>query len=151
MPDAFVYYFLIRDRTTGRLASSKSRATLAAIKGRGEPVLESQMAVDDSEIDAMGFMVCRSVRAGDPAGELWSEIRSLRLRAASREREARRLDDGIDKERKLLLCAECRELRDKADRLQQLTEKQNKRASEQAIYQAAPGIEAGKSQVFKVE
>ena len=52
MPDAFVYYFLIRDRSSGKLVSSKRRATLDAIKSKGEPLLESQMAVDDSEVDA---------------------------------------------------------------------------------------------------
>jgi hypothetical protein len=124
MADALVYYFLIRDRSTGRLVSSKSRATLAAIKGRGEPLLESQMAVDDSEIDAAGFLVCRSVRAEDPAGELWSEIRSLRLRAAAREREAQQLEHCLDTERRLILCAESRELRNRSDCLQQAVQKQ---------------------------
>ena len=151
MPDAFVYYFLIRDRSTGRLVSSKSRATLAAIKGRGEPVMESQMAVDESEVDALGFLVDRWVRGGDPEGELWSEIRSLKLRAASREREAKQLDDGMHRERKLILCAESRELRNKAGRLEQLAQQQHERASEQGIYQAAPVNGAGKSQFFKPE
>jgi hypothetical protein len=132
MPDAFVYYFLIRDRSTGRLVSSKRRATLEAIKIRGEPILESQMAVDDSEVDAMGFLVSRSV-GGDPADEVWGEIRSLRLRAGSREREAKQLDEGTDRERKLILCEEIRELRNRADRLQQLIHGKSSRASAQAI------------------
>jgi hypothetical protein len=150
MPDAFVYQFLISDRSTGRLVSSKRRATLEAIKGKGEPILESEMAVDDSEVDAMGFLV-RSVGDGDPTDELWGEIRSLRLRADSREREAKRLADGSANERKLILCAEIQELRDRADRLQQLVQKRIERASGQAVYNVASANEAGISQFFKPE
>jgi len=146
MPDAFVYHFLIRDRATGRLVSSKRRATLEAIKSKGEPVLESRMAVDDSEVDALGFLV-RSVGGADPTGELWGEIRSLRLRADSREREAKPLNDSTDRERKLILCAQSQELRNRADRLQQLIGKQ----SEQAIYKVASANEAQLSQFFKPE
>jgi hypothetical protein len=151
MPDALVYYFLMRDRSTGRLVSSKRRATLAAIKGKGEPVLESEMAVDDSEINAMGFLVSRLVRSEDLTGELWADIRSLRLRADSRDREATQLNDGMDKVRKLMLCEESRELRTRADRLQQLIQRQYERASGQGSYQAAPANEAGESQLFKPE
>jgi hypothetical protein len=151
MPDAFVYYFLIRDRSTGRLVTSKRRATLAAIKSKGEPLLESQMAVDDSEVDAMGFLVSRSDGDGDPTGELWGEIRSLRLRAESREREAKQLNDGMDRERKLMLCAEGRELRNRSDRLQHLIQKRNERGLSQAIQKTAPTNEAGNRQFFKPE
>jgi hypothetical protein len=149
MPDAFVYYFLIRDRSTGRLVSSKRRATLEAIKSKGEPLLESKMAVDGSEVDALGFLV-RSVGGGDPTDELWGEIRSLRLRADSREREAMPLNDGTDRERKLILCEESRELRNRADRLQQIIQ-QNERASGQTIYQVASVNESGVSEFFKPE
>ena len=150
MSDVFVYYFLIRDRATGLLVSSKRRATLGAIESKGEPLLESKMAVDDSEVDAMGFLV-RSVGGEDPVDELWGEIRSLRLRADSREREAKRLADGSAKERKLILCAEIQELRDRADRLQQLVQKRIERASGQAVYNVASANEAGVSQFFKPE
>jgi hypothetical protein len=120
MPDALVYFFLMRDRSSGWLVRSKRPATLEAIKSRGEPLLESEMAVDDSEVDASGFLVGRSVGGEDPTDELWGEIRSLRLRARSRERETEQLNDGADRERKLILDAESRELRNRADRLQQL-------------------------------
>lgn len=150
MPDAFVYYFLIRDRSTGKLVSSKRRATLGAITGLGEPLLESQMAVDHSEVDAMGFLVTRSVDGADPTGEVWGEIRSLRLRADSREREAQQLIDGMSRERKLILCAECRELRNRADRLQKLIQRQGQKSSSDAIYQAAPAS-MEKSRFFKPE
>jgi hypothetical protein len=150
MPDVFVYYFMTRDRATGMPVSSKRRATLEAIESKGEPLLESKMAVDGSEVDAMGFLV-RSVGAGDPIGELWGEIRSLRLRADSREREAKRLSDGADRERKLVLCEESQELRNRADRLQQLIQSRSERASGQAPYKVASDSEARISEFFKPE
>ena len=125
MPDAFVYYFLIRDRSTGSLVSSKRRATLEAIKHRGEPLLESEMAVDDSEVDAMGFLTSRSVDGEDPTGGLWGEIRSLKLRAEAREREAMQLNEGNGRERKLILFEESRELRKRSEHLQRLVRKQS--------------------------
>ncbi|HEX3398107.1 MAG TPA: hypothetical protein VHS76_15500 [Steroidobacteraceae bacterium] len=132
MPDAFVYYFLVLDRSTGKLVSSKRRATLAAIKSTGEPLMESEMAVDASEVDAAGFLVGRSIGGSDPSDELWGEIRSLKLRAESREREARQLI-GIHRERKLILGAESRELRGRAERLQQLIQASDQHAFMQAF------------------
>jgi hypothetical protein len=141
MPDTFVYYFLVRDRTTGRLVSSKRRATLDAIKSKGEPVMDSRMAVDASEVDPAGFLVSRSVGGEEPADELWGEIRSLRLRADSREREAKRSNDGTDAERKLILGAESRELRCRAERLQQLLQAKDQRTSGPAFPQVLPSNE----------
>lgn len=73
MPDAFVYFFLVRDRTSGKLVTSKRRATLGAIKNNGEALMESQMAVDASEVDAAGFLVSRSVGGSGPTDELWGD------------------------------------------------------------------------------
>src|ERR1700729_1334567 len=136
MPDAFVYHFLIRDRSSGTLISSKRRATLEAIKSKGEPLWESRLAVDDSELDATGFLVSRADSGSDPMDELWSDVRSLRLRADSRDREARQLSE-IHREKKLTLCTESRELRSKADRLQQLIYAKSNRSSEQAMQKVA--------------
>ena len=151
MPDAFVYYFLIRDRSSGRLVSSKRRATLEAIKSRGEPLLESEMTVDDSEVDASGFLIGRSPDGLGPADVLWGEIRSLRLRAASRERQAKQLRQGADGERKLILHAESRELRNRADRLQQLIHTACESGAEHSLCAAAPYKESGKAEFFKPE
>ena len=150
MPDAFVYHFLIRDRSSGRLVSSKRRATLEAIKSKGEPLWESRMAVDDSELDATGFLVSRADSGSDPMDELWGDIRSLRLRADSRDREARQLGE-IHREQKLTLCTESRELRSKADRLQQLIYAKSNGSSGQAIQKVARAAEMGKSEFFKPE
>jgi hypothetical protein len=151
MPDAFVYYFLVRDRSSGTLVSSKRRATLEAILSRGEPLWESRIAVDDSELDATGFLVSRADRGSDPMDELWSDIRSLRLRADSRDREAKQLSETTQREQKLTLCAESRELRNKADRLQQLIYAKSKRTSEPALQKVARAAEMGNSEFFKPE
>lgn len=151
MPDAFVYYFLVRDRKTGKLVSSKRRATLEAIKSKGEPLMESQMAVDASEVDAGGFLVSRSVGGAEPTDELWGEIRSLRLRADSREREAKQLNSSMDRERKLVLCAESRELRSRAERLQQIIQGQDQRTPRPAFPKALLSNEQANSEFFKPE
>jgi hypothetical protein len=151
MPDAFVYYFLVRDRTTGKLVSSKRRATLEAIKNKGEPLMESQMAVDASEVDSTGFLVSRSVGGAEPTDELWGEIRSLRLRADSREREAKQLNGSTDRERKLILCAESRELRSRAERLQQIIQAKDKRASGQGFPTVLVSNERANPEFFKPE
>ena len=118
MADAYVYYFTILDRLTGKAVRSKRLATLEAIKGRGEPVMETQTTVDQTELDSDGFLVGRSVGGSDPGDELWGEIRSLILRAASRDREARELDESTEGRLKYLLSVESRELRSQARQLQ---------------------------------
>ena len=117
MADAYVYYFTVLDESTGHRVRSKRLATLETIKGRGEPVMETQTTVDETELDDGGFLVGRSVglRLTD---ELWGEIRSLNLRAASRDREALELDERTDGRLKYLLSVESRELRNQAKRLQ---------------------------------
>jgi hypothetical protein len=151
MPDAFVYYFLIRDRSSGRLVTSKRRATLEAIKCKGEPLWESRTAVDDSELDATGFLVSRADNGSDPADELWGDIRSLRLRADWRDQRAKQLSEKTHREQKLILCAESQELRNRADRLQQLIHAKNVRTSGQPIQSAARAAAAEKSELFKPE
>lgn len=82
--------------------------------------MESQLVVDTSELDAGGFLVRSDV--GSHADELWGEIRSLRLRAGSRQRELQ-LEQEIEGKRRELLRAEMIELRRRADRLEQLVDK----------------------------
>ena len=113
--------------------------------------MESQMAVDASEVDFAGFLVSRSVGGGEPTDELWGEIRSLRLRADSRDREAKQLTESTDREHKLILCAESRELRGRAERLQQLIQAKDKRAQEQAFPTFLPSNGRVKSEFFKPE
>lgn len=96
---------------------SKRRATLETISGKGEPVMESRLVVDHTEIDANGFLTGRASDDSHPVHELWAQTRSLESRANSRDSEALELDDGIDGERKTRLRAESRELRDQAQSL----------------------------------
>jgi hypothetical protein len=118
MADAYVYYFTNLDISTGKTVLSKRLATLEAIKGRGEPVMETQTTVDQTELDSDGFLVGRSVGGSDPGDELWGEIRSLILRATSRDREALELDESTEGRLKYLLSVESRELRNQARQLQ---------------------------------
>jgi hypothetical protein len=82
--------------------------------------------------------------------ELWSDIRSLRLRADSRDREAKQLSETY-REQKLTLCAESRELRNKADHLQQLIYAKSNRGPEQTIQKIARAAQMAKSEFFKPE
>ena len=119
MADAYVYFFTALDRSSGKLARSTRLATLAAIKSRGKPIMDTQTTVDETELDAAGFLVGRSVGGSVPGDEMRGEIRSLNLRATSRDREALKLNDSTDGAPKYLLRVESRELRRQAGQMQQ--------------------------------
>jgi hypothetical protein len=55
--DVHIYYFLVWDRMAGENMLFARPATLEAIAGKGEPVLESQIVVDHTELDAEGFLL----------------------------------------------------------------------------------------------
>ena len=114
MTDVYVYYFM----RAGAKILSKRRATLATIKEMGEPVMESQLVVDHTEVDSNGFLM--DGVDNQPMDEHWSQIRSLERRAASRESEAQGLSESTDGSRKYNLGLECRELRNQARKLKKL-------------------------------
>ncbi len=117
MTDAYIYYFTLRDSTTGEEILSSRRATLAAIKGVGKPIMESQTVVDMSEIDPDGFFT-HGNSAGSPLpSDVTNEIRSLQLRADSRDIAALKLNDATEGEHKYMLQLESRELRSQAHKL----------------------------------
>jgi hypothetical protein len=118
--DVSVYYFMRRGGPMGGESLSKRRATLESIVGKGEPVMESKLIVDHTEVDANGFLTGRASDDAHPVHELWAQTRSLESRANSRDSEALELDEGIDAERKGRLQAESRELRDQAEALRKL-------------------------------
>jgi hypothetical protein len=118
--DVCVYYFMRRGGPTAPESLSKRRATLESIVGKGEPVMESKLVVDQTEVDANGFLTGRASDDSHPVHELWAQTRSLESRANSRDVEALELDDRIDGERKGRLRAESRELRDQAEGLRKL-------------------------------
>ena len=54
--DVSVYYFMRRGGPTAGESLSKRRATLESIVGKGEPVMESRLIVDQTEVDANGLI-----------------------------------------------------------------------------------------------
>jgi hypothetical protein len=117
MTDKYVYHFTGPFGPGGEIAVSPQAATLEAIQGRGEPVMESQIEVDQTELDCDGFLVRFGIST-NPIDSLWSQIRSLKLRAESRDAEALQFNERTDGERKYMLQLEGKELRRQAERLE---------------------------------
>lgn len=117
MTDVYVYYFMRSRGMAGEDIVSKRRATLETIKGKGAPVMESQIVVDHTEVDDNGFLIGGGGNESHPTDELWAEIRSLERRAHSRDSEALTLDEVADGDRMYMLRLESRELRHQAQRL----------------------------------
>jgi hypothetical protein len=117
MTDVYVYYFMRCRGPAGEKILSKRRATLEAIKGMGEAVMESQMVVDHTEVDDNGFLIGGIGNESHPMDELWAQIRSLERRAASRDSEALTLNETGEGQRIYLLHLESRELRNQAQML----------------------------------
>jgi hypothetical protein len=114
MCDAYVYYFMGPKDSTGEKTLSKWPATLDAIRGKGEAVMESQIVVDDTELDGNGYFIARvgydSYAVNDFSAQIWS----LEVRAASRDIEALQLNDTTEGKEKYMLQLESRELRGQA-------------------------------------
>jgi hypothetical protein len=119
MTDRYVYYFTTLDRQTGENIRSECRATLRAIEGKGEPLMESQIVVDHTELDHNEFLLGIAGENSDRTSDLMHEIRSLELRADSRDSGALTLDAGTEAENKYMLSLESRELRKQARELRQ--------------------------------
>jgi hypothetical protein len=116
MSDVYVYYFTGWDDPPGENNISARRATLDTIKGRGEAIMESQMVVDHTELDDSGFHIVAD-GVDSVVKELNDQIRSVELRAASRDSEAEKLNEATDGKDKYMLSLESRELRLQARRL----------------------------------
>jgi hypothetical protein len=117
MSDAYVYYFMGWEDATGKNELSKRPATLEAIRGKGEPIMESQIVVDDSELDGSGYFNARVGRDSYSVDDLSAQIWSLEVRAASRDLEASKLNDSTEGKHKYRLRLESRELRGQAQQL----------------------------------
>ena len=118
MTDVYVYNFMCRG-PAGRNVLSRRRATLEAINGKGEAVMESQIVVDHTEVDHEGFLIGGVGNESHPIDELWAQIRSLERRANSRDVEALKLSDSTEANCRYMLSVESRELRKQAQRLRQ--------------------------------
>lgn len=117
MSDAYVYFFIAAADPASERVLSTRPATLEAIKGMGEPIMESQIVVDGSELDSNGFLAATAGNNSYAVNDISARIRSLELRAESRDREALKLDDAADGKEKYMLSLESRELRNQARRL----------------------------------
>jgi hypothetical protein len=80
-------------------------------------IMESQLVVDRSELDENGFLITGAVN------DLSFQIGSLERRAASRDGEASKLNDGDEGRDKYMLSLESRELRNQARKLNEQIEK----------------------------
>jgi hypothetical protein len=118
MTDVYVYSFTMRDGLAGKITVSARLATLEVIKGRGEPVMESQTVVDHTELDNNGFLISRIGDDSYAVNDITAQIRSVELRAVSRDREALTLDEGTQGKDKYMLSLESRELRGQAKKLE---------------------------------
>jgi hypothetical protein len=119
MTDMYVYYFMRCRGPAGEEILSKRRATLDAIKGKGEAVMESQIVVDHTEVDANGYVIGGVGNESHPMDQLWTQIRSLELRANSRDSEGLNLDESAEGELKYMLRLESRELRGQSKQLKE--------------------------------
>jgi hypothetical protein len=115
--DVYVYYFMRCREPAGENILSKRRATLQAIRGMGEAVMESQIVVDHTEVDENGFLIGGIGNESHPMDELWAQIRSLERRANSRDSEALTLNENGEDQRAYMLHLESRELRNQAQKL----------------------------------
>jgi hypothetical protein len=94
MSDICIYYFMSNE-VNGENRTSARPATLEAIKGRGRPLMESQIVVDHTELDRDGFLA----DGGESHGiiDIDAQIWSLGVGAASRDSEAIDSTDDIVK------------------------------------------------------
>ncbi|HEY0749298.1 MAG TPA: hypothetical protein VGD63_21540 [Steroidobacteraceae bacterium] len=118
MADVYVYCFTGWNAGKDASSGSTRRATLETIKDLGDPIMESQIVVDDAELDANGFFDGDVANDADPAEGVRSEIKSLNLRATSRDCEAQALEEAESGAHKYMLRLESRELRKQAKQLQ---------------------------------
>jgi hypothetical protein len=112
--DVYIYYFKTSNGPNDRNILSTRPATLDAIKGRGEPVMESQIVVDHTELDADGFLLTARGNDSNAIDDIAFQIWSLEVRAASRDNAALASADRIEQ---YMLSLESRELRKEARNL----------------------------------
>jgi hypothetical protein len=94
MADVFVYHFMRHSGPHTKGLLSKRRATLETIRDKGEAVMESQRIVDHTEVDGNGFVIGGASSESHALDELWPQIRSLELRAKSRDDEALKIESA---------------------------------------------------------
>jgi hypothetical protein len=116
MTDVYVYHYMLRDARAGESKLSTRPATLKAIKGMGRPLMETQLVVDHTEVDSDGFFIPTGGNSS-AVSDITAQIRSVELRAASRDSEALKLNEATEGKDKYMLSLESRELRGQARKL----------------------------------
>jgi hypothetical protein len=114
MSDVYIYHFITPAGPDGESRMSARRATLEAIKSRGTPIMDTQVVVDHSEVDADGFLTATAANDSAALNDFAAQIASLNARAASRDGEAIANSNGADQ---YMLTLESRELRKQARNL----------------------------------
>ena len=117
MTDVYVYYFTVSAGQPEGNVSPRLRATLEAIKRFGEPIMESQIVADHTEVDRDGFLSPGADLDSKPLSDATAEIRSLGLRADSRDSKALAMNETTEGQDKYMLQLESRELRSQARKL----------------------------------
>jgi hypothetical protein len=130
MADVYVYRFTGWEGPTTQPDGKRRRATLERIREIGDPIMESQIVVDDAEVDANGFFCGSVANDSDPTEDLTNEINSLNRRADARDSEALILDEATSGAHKYMLQLESRELRKQAQKLQRQQKQKQQRQSE---------------------
>jgi hypothetical protein len=148
MTDVYVYYFIRSRGPAGEKILSQRPATLEAIKGKGEAVMESQIVCDYTEVDDNGFLIGGVGNQAHPTDELWAQIRSLERRAHSRDSEALKLNGNTHGQQKYMLSLESRELRSQAQsmkkqRIDLMVDEFRNRTNPQAFTQLTGSPTAG--------
>jgi hypothetical protein len=114
MADMYVYHFVPFPEVGFPSTLSTRPATLSVIKGIGDPIMESQLVVDSSELDAEGFLTAAMSFCSSQITALTAKIRSLELRAASRDDRARSTRAVLSDKDVYMLTLESRHLRAEA-------------------------------------
>jgi len=142
LSDAYVYYFIGSEDAAGvKNALSNWPATLDTIKkSKGEAIMESEIVVDDTELDGSGYFIARVGYDFYAVNDLPTQIWSLEVRAASRDVEAFNLKDSAEGKDKYMLSLESRALRGQARKLKcwrselLADERRNPRETGDAVY-----------------
>src|ERR1700722_8749131 len=137
MTDVYIYNYMVRDAPRGESRLSNRPATLKAIKGRGRPLMETQLVVDHTEVDGDGFFILTDGNS-NAVNDIAAQIRSVELRAASRDSEALKLNETSEGKDKYMLSLESRELRGQARKLK--VQRMNLQADERSNGEGKPDL-----------
>jgi hypothetical protein len=89
MPDVYLYHFVSRAGPGAETNLSARPATLETIKGNGEPIMESQIVVDHTELDKKGFLIGANANES-PASRYTRRRNRLSLKLGFQDRRKRR-------------------------------------------------------------